>query len=65
MIKIKLKAVLADREMTQTKLSELTGVRISTISAICTGSIKELPVRVIDKICETLDCNPGDWIKRI
>lgn len=61
-IKIKLKVVLADREMTQKKLAEITGIRPPTISAICLGTCKHLPIEVIDKICIALDCQPGDWI---
>ena len=59
-IKFKLKVLLAMNDMTQKRLSEITGIRPPTVSAICTGSIKELPISVIEKICETLHCQPGD-----
>ena len=64
-IKFKLKILLAMREMTQKQLSELTGIRPPTISAICTNSIKELPVGVIEKICHALNCQPGDIMEYI
>ncbi len=51
--------------MTQKKLAELTGIRPPTISAICTNSIKELPVGVIERICQALDCQPGDIMEYV
>ena len=60
MIKFKVKVMLAMREMTQKELAEKTGIRPPTISAICLGTIKHLPVDALDKICEALDCQPGE-----
>ena len=65
MIKFCLKVLLAMHDMTQIQLSEITGVRQPTISAICTGSAKHLPVDVIEKICKALDCQPGDIIQYV
>ena len=65
MIKIKVKVMLAMREMTQKELAEKTGIRPPTISAICTGTIKHLPVDVLDRICDVLDCQPGDIVEYI
>ncbi len=63
MIKFKVKVWLAMRDMTQKELAERTGIRPPTISAICTGTIKHLPVEALDKICTVLDCQPGDLIE--
>ncbi|MCI5678955.1 MAG: helix-turn-helix transcriptional regulator [Bacteroidales bacterium] len=65
MIKFKVKVMLAIREMTQKELAEKTGIRPPTISAICTGTIKHLPVDVLDKICAVLECQPADIIEYI
>ena len=62
-IKITLKVMLARREMTQKELAEKTGIRPPTISAICTGTAKHLPIDVLDKICEVLECQPGDFLE--
>ena len=62
MIKFKVKVMLAVREMTQKQLAEKTGIRPPTITAICTGTIKHLPVEALDKICAVLDCQPADLI---
>ena len=60
MIKFKVKVMLAIREMTQKDLAEKTGIRPPTISAICTNTIKHLPVDALNKICAALDCQPAD-----
>jgi len=65
MIKFRLKVLLAMNDMTQKDLAEKTGIRQPTISAICTGSIKEMPVGVVNKICATLNCQPGDLMEYI
>ena len=65
MIKFRLKVQLAMNDMNQKELAEKTGIRPSTISAICTGAIKEMPVGVLDKICTVLKCQPGDLMEHI
>lgn len=65
MIKFKVKVMLALREMTQKELAEKTGIRPPTVSAICTGAVKHLPVEALDKICEVLDCQPADIMEYI
>ena len=63
MIKFKVKVMLAMRDMTQKELAERTGIRPPTASAICTGSVKHLPVEALDKICDVLDCQPADLME--
>ena len=65
MIKFNVKVMLAKREMTQKELAQRTGIRPPTISAICTSTIKHLPVDALDKICEVLDCQPQDIMEYI
>ena len=65
MIKFKVKVWLAMREMTQRELAEKTGIRPPTISAICTGTVKHLPVDALDKICDVLDCQPADLMEHV
>lgn len=62
-LKFKLKVLLAEQSMTQKRLAELTGVRPPTISAICNGTIKELPVGVLEKICAALNCAVNDIVE--
>ena len=65
MIKFRLKVLLAMNDMTQTQLSEKTGIRQPTISALCTGAAKHIPFDVLDKICTALNCQPGDFVQHI
>lgn len=65
MIKPRIKVMLAIREMTQKDLVEKTGIRQPTVSALCTGKAKHVPIDVLDRICEVLDCQPGDLFEYI
>ena len=65
MIKFKVKVMLAIKEMTQQELAEKTGIRPPTVSAICTGAVKHLPVEALNKICTVLECQPGDLMEYI
>lgn len=59
------KELLALQGMTQKELAEKTGVRPPTISAICTGQAKHIPVDVLCKLCAVLECQPGDLMEYI
>lgn len=65
MIKFRVKVLLAMREMTQKELAAQTGIRPPTISAICTGQAKHLPVDVLDRLCAALTCQPGDLMEYV
>lgn len=65
MIKFKAKVLLAINEMTQKELAEKTGIRPPTVSAICTGAVKHLPIEALNKICAVLNCQPGDLMEYI
>ena len=65
MIKFKVKVLLAMQDMTQKELAEKTGIRPPTISAICTGAIKHLPIEALEKKLNALDCQPGDLMEYI
>ena len=56
---------LARKKMTQKRLAEITGIRPPTISKIFLGTIDRLPVDVLDRICQALDCQPGDLMEFI
>ncbi len=64
-IKFNLKVLLAQKGLTQKELAEKTGIRPPTISAICNGTIKELPINVLDKICTTLNCSVCDFVEHL
>ena len=63
MIKINLLKILKERGMTQLQLSEITGIRPSTICDICNNNCMFLKIENIDKICNKLNCNIEDFIE--
>lgn len=65
MIKIKLKAVLAEKGVLQKDLAKITGIRQPTLSAMNTNTAKHIPLDVLDKICQTLGCQPGDILEYV
>lgn len=62
MIKIMLKKLLSDRGMTQAELASWTGIRPSTICAMCGNSCTFLKLEHIDKICSALECEVQELI---
>lgn len=60
MLKSRLRVLLAEHDMTQSKLSELTDIRPGTITNIVNNNIKQIPVEAVCKICELFSCDIGD-----
>jgi len=65
MIKFRLRILLAMNDMNQAQLAEATGIRPSTLSSMNKGTIKQMPLDVLDKICKELHCNVGDLMEYI
>ena len=65
MVKIKLKAVLAEKGIKQKDLVECTGIRQPTLSAMNNNVAKHIPLDVLDKLCEALDCQPADLLEYV
>lgn len=59
-IDIHLDKLLADRGMTLTQLSELVGVTIVNLSILKNGRAKAIRFSTLTRLCEVLDCQPGD-----
>ena len=62
MIKNNLKMILADREISINKLSELTGLRYATLHAFVKQRVSSINCDVLDKVCEVLNLTPADFI---
>lgn len=62
MIEIKLDELLAKRRMTLTQLSAEVGVTIANLSILKTGKAKAVRFSTLAKICQVLDCQPGDLL---
>lgn len=51
---------LGKKKMTQKQLSEATGIRPATISALYHENVKRIDIEHIEKMCEVFECQPGD-----
>ena len=65
MIRFTVKQVLAERNLPQRVLWEQGGIRQPTVSALCCGHLKHVPVEVLDRACKVLNCQPGDLFEYV
>ena len=63
MIKINIDAMLVKRKMSVTELTEKGGLTMTNISLLKNGKVKGLRFATLEKICEALDCQPGDLLE--
>ena len=61
-IVINLDVMMAKRKMRLNELSEKVGVSVTNLSLLKTGKAKGVRFSTLIKICEALDCKPGDII---
>lgn len=55
--------MLAKRKMSVTELSERIGITMANISILKNGKAKALKVSTLAKLCDALDCQPGDLLE--
>lgn len=55
--------MLAKRKMSVTELSERVGITIANVSVLKNGKAKALKISTLMKLCEALDCQPGDLLE--
>ena len=60
---VNLDVMLAKRKMSVTELSEQVGITMSNISVLKNGKAKAIRFSTLEKICEALDCQPGDILE--
>lgn len=60
---INLDVMLAKRKMSVTELSEKVGLTMANISILKNGKAKAVRFSTLDKICEVLNCQPGDILE--
>jgi len=59
-ITIQLGVILTKRKMTLTRLSQIVGISIVNLSILKSGKAKGIRFETLRKICEAIDCKPGD-----
>ena len=55
--------MLARRKMSVTELSERVGITLANVSVLKNGKAKALKMSTLVKLCEALDCQPGDILE--
>ena len=63
MIIVNLDVMLAKRKMSVTELSERIGLTLANVSILKNGHAKAIKLSTLEKICEVLDCQPGDILE--
>jgi len=60
---VNLDVMLAKRKMSLTELSAGVGITMSNLSILKKGKAKAIRFSTLDKICEVLDCQPGELLE--
>ena len=55
--------MLAKRKMSVTELSQRVGITLANVSILKTGKARAIRVSTLLKLCEALDCQPGDLLE--
>jgi putative transcriptional regulator len=63
MIIVNIDVMLAKRKMSVTELSQRVGITMANISILKNGKAKAIKIETLNKICEALDCQPGDILE--
>ena len=61
-LKWRLAAVMADREVDNDRLHELTGLHRGTISKLRNNPPSRVDMDTLNKLCEALNCQPGELL---
>ena len=59
-IVVRLDVMLAQRKMRSKELAERIGITEQNVSALKSGRVRGVRFETLEKICEVLDCQPGD-----
>ncbi|MBH1938030.1 helix-turn-helix transcriptional regulator [Streptomyces sp. AV19] len=61
-IRIHLDRLLSERGMTLTELSAQVGITVVNLSVLKNGRAKAIRFSTLSRICDVLQCQPGDLI---
>ena len=62
-IQVRLDALLSERGMTLTELSDRVGVTVVNLSILKNGHARAIRFSTLAAICQALDCQPGDLLR--
>jgi len=64
-IVLELDVMLAQRKVKSKELAAYIGITEQNLSLLKSGKVKGIRFSTLDKICERLDCQPGDIIRYV
>ena len=65
MIVIRIDVMLAKRKMSVTELADQVGITIANLSILKNGRAKAVKLDTLNKICQALQCQPGDLLEYV
>ena len=65
MIIINIDVMLAKRKMSVTELTDKVGLTMANVSLLKNGKVKAIKLSTLNKICEILECQPGDVLEYV
>ena len=63
-IRVRLSIVMAERNVKSKDLAEFIGITESNLSLLKQGKVKGVRFDTLERICDYLDCEPGDILGR-
>jgi len=60
---VRLDVMLAKRKMKSKDLAEAIGITVQNLSLLKTGNVRGIRFATLARICEVLDCQPGDILE--
>ena len=62
-IEINLDVMMARRKISSNDLADKVGITPANLSVLKTGKAKAVRFSTLEKLCEVLDCQPGDILE--
>ena len=62
---VNLDVMMAKRKISSNELAEKVGITAANLSILKTGKVKAVRFSTLDKICEVLECQPGDILEHV
>lgn len=60
---VNLDVMMAKRKISSQELAERVGITTANLSILKTGKAKAVRFSTLERICEELDCQPGDILE--
>ncbi len=64
-VRVRLAVLMAERAIRSKDLAEQVGITEANLSLLKNGKVKGIRFETLSKLCEALDCEPGDLLVRI